>query len=89
MNDQKCVHTEHCCFEHGCKYGRPDCPVVLGVKKQSFLCEDCDPYTMILPDKSHESPTRFVWFENVYGWNMTGVIGRGGRWFFGFSRLIR
>jgi DNA repair ATPase RecN len=38
---EKCVHTEHCCQTHGCKYGDPKCPVSTGVKKQSFACEDC------------------------------------------------
>jgi hypothetical protein len=38
----KCVHTEHCCREHGCKYGQENCPVVLGDKVQSYKCEDCD-----------------------------------------------
>ena len=34
MND---VHTEHCCAEHGCKYGEEDfCPVWLGYKRQSY-----------------------------------------------------
>lgn len=32
----KCVHTEHCCAEYGCKYGDDTCPVWLGYKKQSF-----------------------------------------------------
>jgi len=40
MSD-KCVHTEHCCYEHGCKYGDEDCPVETGRKPQSFLCEYC------------------------------------------------
>lgn len=38
---EKCVHTEHCCKDHGCKYGDEACPVVNGVKAQSFPCEDC------------------------------------------------
>lgn len=38
----KCVHTEHCCVVHGCKYGKEDCPVETGQKRQSFPCEDCD-----------------------------------------------
>ena len=38
---EKCVHTEHCCFKHGCKYGDNDCPVELGIKIQSFVCEWC------------------------------------------------
>lgn len=37
----KCVHTEHCCTKHGCKYGDDNCPVVLGLKKQSYACEEC------------------------------------------------
>lgn len=37
----KCVHTEHCCYIHGCKYGDPDCPVEFGFKPQSFECEEC------------------------------------------------
>lgn len=36
-----CVHTEHCCFNDGCKYGDDDCPVYLGYKKQSHVCEAC------------------------------------------------
>lgn len=38
---KKCVHTEHCCRIHGCKYGDEDCPVYLGQKPQSFACESC------------------------------------------------
>lgn len=38
----KCVHTEHCCSLHGCKYGLDDCPVTTGKKKQSFPCEECE-----------------------------------------------
>ena len=41
MTQENCVHTEHCCLKHGCKYREEDCPVALGLKKQSFLCEDC------------------------------------------------
>lgn len=42
QNTVKDVHTEHCCFFHGCKYGENDtCPVVTGLKPQSFPCEDC------------------------------------------------
>lgn len=37
-----CVHTEHCCKIHGCKYNKDDCPVVLGLKPQSCNCETCD-----------------------------------------------
>lgn len=39
---EKDVHTEHCCSEHGCKYGKDEtCPVSLGDKPQSFPCEFC------------------------------------------------
>jgi len=41
MEDNKCVHTEHCCSKHGCKYGHENCPVTNGDKKQSFPCEEC------------------------------------------------
>lgn len=37
----KDVHTEHCCLEHGCKYGEDDCPVAAGRKVQSYPCESC------------------------------------------------
>lgn len=37
------VHTEHCCREHGCKYGDADCPVATGAQPQSGPCEDCEP----------------------------------------------
>lgn len=36
------VHTEHCCAEHGCKYGHDDCPVETGRKSQSHPCEMCE-----------------------------------------------
>lgn len=35
------VHTSHCCFEHGCKYGDPECPVELGIVDQEYECEQC------------------------------------------------
>lgn len=41
---KKCVHTEHCCRIHGCKYGDDDCPVWLGYKSQSYPCESCGTY---------------------------------------------
>jgi hypothetical protein len=41
IKSEKCVHTEHCCNIHGCKYGDPKCPVSTSVKKQSFACEYC------------------------------------------------
>jgi len=41
MQTTKNVHTEHCCSVHGCKYGEKDCPVALGLQKQSYPCEFC------------------------------------------------
>lgn len=35
------VHTEHCCFTHGCKYGEQDCPVANMKQLQSTPCEQC------------------------------------------------
>lgn len=39
--DNKDVHTEHCCIYHGCKYGDYDCVVWRGYKPQSYPCETC------------------------------------------------
>lgn len=42
MEKFKDVHTEHCCIDHGCKYGEDDtCTVVTGQAKQSYGCEYC------------------------------------------------
>lgn len=42
-HDDTDVHTEHCCAEHGCKYGKDDtCSVMTGNKHQSFPCEVCN-----------------------------------------------
>ena len=40
------VHKTHCCIQHGCKYGDDDCPVVLGIIKQEYVCEDCTDFYM-------------------------------------------
>lgn len=42
----KCVHTEHCCRVHGCKYGDDGCPVWLGHKSQSHPCESCEVFDL-------------------------------------------
>ena len=42
VQTKKCVHTEHCCIEDGCKYDNDDCPVWLGLQAQSHPCEYCD-----------------------------------------------
>lgn len=50
LEANKCVHTEHCCHRHGCKYGYSHdfhakkgraCPVETGEKRQSYPCESC------------------------------------------------
>lgn len=30
---------------------------------------------------------KFLWRENVFGWEMTGILGKNSRWFLGFSRV--
>lgn len=36
------VHINHCCSNHGCKYGDVDCPVWLGMTNAKYPCEVCD-----------------------------------------------
>jgi hypothetical protein len=49
------VHTEHCCIDHGCKYGDKNCTIVTGAKVQSYPCEECEfeliqiPISYVLP----------------------------------------
>lgn len=50
----KNVHTEHCCKEHGCKYGDKLCPVVDGTQKQSYPCEDCKPVVASASIEDHK-----------------------------------
>jgi len=47
----KNVHTEHCCVNHGCKYGDIDCPVWLALQPQSFPCEECNNVAPITPSE--------------------------------------
>lgn len=35
------VHASHCCIVHGCKYGKPDCPVKTREVGQEYPCEEC------------------------------------------------
>jgi hypothetical protein len=35
------VHETHCCERTGCKYGADDCPVAIGLTKQTYHCEFC------------------------------------------------
>ena len=37
----KDCHDTHCCILHLCKYGREDCPVANGIRKQEAYCEHC------------------------------------------------
>ena len=53
--DNRDVHTEHCCVIHGCRYGydllldaedrvnddKRECSVMNKTKSQSYKCEDC------------------------------------------------
>ena len=72
----KCVHTEHCCLKHGCKYMHDDCPVANGTKKQSFDCWDCESdqrdrnnkasnvfmhYKVMLVDVNNYHSFTFIW----------------------------
>jgi len=36
------VHTEHCCVDHGCKYCDLNCSVVKRIKVQTGICEVCN-----------------------------------------------
>lgn len=36
------VHASHCCTEHGCTYGAPNCPVTRGTVTQQYPCEHCE-----------------------------------------------
>lgn len=29
---------------------------------------------------------KILWRSNVFGWIMTGIIGKNAKWFFGFSK---
>jgi len=44
MTTTQNVHTEHCCFIHGCRYGNNSaCPVASGDQAQRCgICEECD-----------------------------------------------
>lgn len=47
----KDVHTEHCCKDHGCKYGEDDqCSVMQG-RKQSYPCEQCSQDADLTPEE--------------------------------------
>ena len=63
MSD-KCVHTEHCCKKHGCKYNDYNCPVAFGDKPQSFPCEWC------LEDRNNPLQERIQQLEDAHKANV-------------------
>ena len=32
---------------------------------------------------------KFYWFEKVFGWQMTGFVGKDNSWFFGYSKILK
>lgn len=48
------VHASHCCKQHGCKYGDPDCPVEFGDEPQKYPCEMCADETDEQAEYEHE-----------------------------------
>ena len=32
---------------------------------------------------------RFLFLENIYGYNMTGIMGKNAEWFLGFSKALK
>ena len=61
--NRRCVHTEHCCILHGCKYGDRYCPVEYGERRQSYLCETCG--TQNFPELLTTDEERLLW-EKIY-----------------------
>ena len=69
----KDVHTEHCCWVHGCKYGDPNCTVILNVAKQSFPCEECpDPDTLAYKIRNKTTGLYKRKRAGSHGWNKQG-----------------
>jgi hypothetical protein len=60
----KCVHTEHCCHTHGCKYGDLDCPVKAGRKPQSYPCEHCNDDHLY--DEEYRQYAIYHWCKSSY-----------------------
>lgn len=63
-----CQH--HCCREHGCKYGKPDCAVKLGEIDQLYPCEICDEPDITIPKKLYDElvrDARFLSLLESYG----------------------
>jgi hypothetical protein len=49
---KKRVCQSHCCLAHGCKYGRPDCPVRAREVVQDHPCEECGDEIARVPDST-------------------------------------
>ena len=59
------VHAEHCCQDHGCKYGDENCPVEKGVVAQEYPCENCfsrDDFLGYLAYQMGNSPPYVRWW---------------------------
>lgn len=72
------VCIQHCCAEHGCKYGKPDCAVKVLGYKQAYPCEFCDEDEITIPKKLYDKLVRDVRFlslleaygvDNWEGWD--------------------
>mgnify|MGYP003116569525 CR=1 FL=1 len=68
--DDKDVHTEHCCYRHGCKYMDHRCSVLTKQKEQSFPCEQCDeeaadPVRSALQDFVDSFEGDFMWRGDI------------------------
>lgn len=53
-----CVHSEHCCEYHGCKYNEKDCPVVKG-RVKGISCEYCGE-DMDISERENERSSKLV-----------------------------
>jgi len=75
----KDVHTEHCCWVHGCKYSDPDCTVTTNQAKQSYPCEECpDPKKLVykIRNKDNGLFKRKGKGAPPWGWNEQGDVYR-------------
>ena len=53
------THATHCCKECGCKYGNPECPVVLGTVEAQYDCGECaECLSRLLEEIRHLAPSR-------------------------------
>lgn len=66
------THQEHCCKEHGCKYG-DKCPVMDGALAQSFPCEYCHGWFVSYTSRKGQGAWRpdmivLDWQEHPLAW---------------------